>query len=1277
MTPDVPVQRNFRATRLPQSLAIHLDRAWHIVATAVDAARARLRVDDGVPSIEFGDAYEPLTVDGFVSGDHLGKSIESWALPRWMTFHKDDFLIRHALLQDGDDQYYWVNTVSHLVCDGRSFDLMYAEMVRVMRCLANGELAAAHPFPSLADNMAAERAWDDAHEDDVAERTVLQRIEGLKSQFQVFGVRVPPGDNTKVRGFETFSRELTQNLIKLAASPGWLFRTVDVTLANILTAVIAVWVYKHGGTRSFVIGIPHHGRSSTEMDLIGFKSRMLPFCIDIDPDARFADLVQSVHHEGKARMKASGISIANPSYSPNYHVATNYMFLVNRVEPPPESLFRVEIPEPTGDPETVYAMWTPSSDDPERLRVGIGLKTPLLSFTEMDRIRSAFRTTLELLTRHPELTVRDMNFIDPASAEFFRRMETPRIEDVGVTWMSRWLDGMSRYADETALVYGNDILTHAQLHQQASRWLTCLQTHGVKIGESIVVWSASSNSVAAAYLAIVSLGAVYVPLHAATSIDQVVQTCAGLGARLVLCTPGQEPGLPAEGLNFQPLDAELVSGFTAGALCDPNADASAHIFHTSGSTGVAKPIHVSHRSLAASIQSWIENTDLQPRERIFHFYATTFDPWLTGLLPAIWLGGSCVVHDSTLPPPANQLLDLLQRHRISTLCTPTAYFHALCDLQLPGHVKRWIVGGEALAADKAQRFLSTNAQARRDDPSFTDDTRLINAYGPTETTIWVSTLTVAGLHTTAIPIGRPFATSGFRVADETGCATPFGVPGELWITGPQVGIGYWGQPELTHRQFVEHEGRRWYKTGDMVRWRKDGDLDFLGRLDRQVQVRGYRVEPGEIEQALRALPAIGDAIVVPRPLDTTTALCAYIVFRDSSFKFQPDVLRSQLLRTLPEYKVPKWLIAVSAFPQNANGKIDVSRLPMPNPKVDSGYTDQLPSLTLWDLKLAFESVLSVANVGIDDDFFALGGDSLHLVQLLATIEQRFRQRIEATQVILHPTIGGLAPLLDTHVTGESNLVAMLRAGTRAPLFCIPGAGGIGVEFYPLSRRLPPDQPVLVLRSSGTDGQKLPPRTLSELLEEHVQQIITHRGEHVVHLAGYSLGGNLAYETAQHLKALGLPVGELFIVDSLAATSAGRALLWQPERTWRQRIKRWFRRDSGSLEKAALAKKFKQAITTRERMDPTDLGRYNFIVQASMFKDINARPGQFSATYFLASEGEHQPHARIWASLIPDLDVVEISGEHQGANALVRDPHAEKIAVVVAEKLQKHQNNGVS
>ena len=188
-------------------------------------------------------------------------------------------------------------------------------------------------------------------------------------------------------------------------------------------------------------------------------------------------------------------------------------------------------------------------------------------------------------------------------------------------------------------------------------------------------------------------------------------------------------------------------------------------------------------------------------------------------------------------------------------------------------------------------------------------------------------------HAERVPLGRPLPTCSFRICDAWGNYTPFGVPGELWIGGPQVANGYFNQPDLTQDRFVElsiegHEnpGTRWYKTGDLVRWRKDGNLDFLGRIDRQVQIRGHRIEPAEIEIALRKLDGVKDALVVPVSMNTTTTLCAWLIPLVSNTTLDPVRLRADLLRSLPEYKVPKWLLTLDEFPRSPNGKIDPARL---------------------------------------------------------------------------------------------------------------------------------------------------------------------------------------------------------------------------------------------------------------------------------------------------------------------------------------------------------------
>jgi len=1268
---DAPVERILRVVELPEKLAVHLERAWQLVTEEVDAARARLVCQDTVPRIEFGRTGRCVDHAEIDAAESPSVAILAWAKPDWLRFTENDLLMKQALLTVNGNRKCWLITASHLVCDGRAMDLLYAETLRIMEDLAAGRAVQMRAFPSLEINMAVERHRDLTIEVQSADMEIARRVAELKSGFQLFGRSVSPENQSEVRGYLTLSKALTNQLIETAKSATYFHRSTDVTLSNMLTALTAAWVHRHSGQREFIIGIPFHGRASYEQSLVGFKSEILPFSLSVDPQAPFPELVKAVNREAATRLKYRGSTFANPRYAPNFHVRSNYMFVIDSPAEQRTPLPRIEMPPSTNHAESVAFTWSSSTEDKGQLRLGVSLNEAFLQHTDMNRILEGLHSGLETLVADPMLRVSDLLFFDRESAQAFGQLPTRAHDDLSIRWVSRWTEALGKTGSLLAVAHGHETLTHRELHTTAARWLTCLQAHGVKPGDPVLVWSTSSNALSAAWLAIVSSGGSYVPIHINTSAAGVVETAQRLGASLVLCAPGKESELTDSELKVLALSEDTLRMHQPGQLKDPRPDGISHIFHTSGSTGVPKAIAVSHGALAAFTKNWIEANALQPGEKILHFYSTTFDPWLSGLLPAILLGGSCIVSQHGQPPTGEELPKLLAEYGITTLCTPTAYFHALCDLPLPRHVQRWIVGGEALAADKARRFLRSQA------PSQT--TRLINAYGPTETTVWTSILEVRPEHQSGVPIGRSFPGSGYRVCDSQGNLQPFGVPGELWISGPQVAVGYVGQPELTARQFVEIDDQRWYKTGDIVRWRRDGDLDFLGRKDRQVQIRGYRVEPGEIEVTLRALRVVEDAVVVPIQLKTTTALCAYVVAKevvakDKSEPLDALKLRAELLRSLPEYKVPKWILMVDSFPKNGNGKIDLVRLPAPNSDREETTLDRLPSLTLWDLRLVFEEVLGLPRIKLDDDFFDLGGDSLLLVELLSVIEKRFGKTLEPMQVMQHPTIGGLAPLLEDQRLNKASLVVEMKTGNRAPLYCIPGAGGIGVEFYPLSRRLPDGQPVVVLRSSGTDGHSHPPRSVDELLEEHIAHLLAYRAahgdSHPVHLAGYSLGGIFAYEVAQRLKSRDIPVGQLFIIDAHIAVTEGRGLfklgvLGSSKRT-RNRIADKNKAD----DRSTLAAQLDEAIRAGRIMEASALGRYNLMVQAGFFDDIHSARGTFNATYFLASNGPRLKHSQLWRKLVTGLTVENIRGDHDGDNAIVREPNVAALASIIASKLRE-------
>lgn len=1264
-TPELPIERFLRVILIAPSLAIHLDAVWAWFSQAADAARARLVVDNGIPRLVFESTAEPVMHAQLDEGDDPATAAVEWVeRTGWAMFRPGDRLHRHALLTMTDGRLLWATTANHLASDGRSGNLQYRHMADGLLAMARGEPLPTLQLLSFADNMAEERARELNSHGEAAQSTWSEWLTKHQVPFSLFGIHETSASITRPVGQATLSTELVTQLAAVCQLPDYFHRSVDITMANLFTALMAVWVWRHGGHQTQVIAVPFHGRTAAELNMIGFKSEILPLRIDLDPEQSFAALLQSVHAEARNSLTRRGQSIGNPLHAPNYGVVVSFNYQAAPTAGTPSDLERLHVEKHSGSPEFLNLSLTNSDTARGGMDVVMRFRPEITEQTEAVWLASGLHEAIRTLVQNPGVAIRDLCFPDAVSASRIEALATVDCPQVDHRWISRWQSRLADIGGRDALTHDASVLTHHQLADAAGRWLAFLGQQGLAKGDRVVMWMPTSNAMSAAWLGLMAAGGVHVPVHHDTPPDRVRELVENIGARFVMFAPELDVSRLIDVARCIRLDAPEVEALTSQPLGDPDPDALAHIFHTSGSTGIAKPIMVSHRALAASIHGWIKANRMQDGERIFHFYATTFDPWLTGIIPALWLGGTCITREQTRPPAADELLAILEEHRVSTLCTPTAYFHALCDLQIGPSVRRWVVGGEALAADKAMRFLRAQ--------DTTNPTRLVNAYGPTETTIWACIVEADARHQTSVPIGRPLPTCGFRVADASGHPVPFGVPGELWITGPQVAEGYSGQPELTARQFVMRDSQCWYRTGDVVRLRKDGDLDYLGRSDRQVQIRGYRVEPGEIEIALRAVDGVKDALVVPVTTASTTALGAYIIHDHSDTDVDAQALRIELLRSLPEYKVPRWFIGMTEFPSNHNGKVDMSALPKLTTPDTGPPPDRLPTLTLWDLRLAFEEVLQLPRVGIDEDFFSLGGDSLLLVELIASIERRFGRTLEPIDVVRHPTVGGLAPLMETGRAKPGNLVVALQTGSLAPLFCIPGAGGIGVEFYALSRRLPSHQPVIVLRSSGTDGHSKPPASIELLLAEHERNILDWRAQQSetrpVQLMGYSLGGIFAYEVARRLQARGIPVAGLYLIDAHVATEAGWALFKRNAPSLRQRVKSLLKRSPNDVEQVALERELERAIGEDRIMEASRLGRLNLLCQAKLARDIHSVAADLPATYFLASRGPRREHAELWKQLIGQMEIEVIEGDHDGDLSIVREPNVARLSQALQQRL---------
>jgi thioesterase domain-containing protein len=417
-------------------------------------------------------------------------------------------------------------------------------------------------------------------------------------------------------------------------------------------------------------------------------------------------------------------------------------------------------------------------------------------------------------------------------------------------------------------------------------------------------------------------------------------------------------------------------------------------------------------------------------------------------------------------------------------------------------------------------------------------------YGPTETTIWSAVKKVES--GSPITIGRPIANTQFHVVDAHLQALPVGIPGELVIGGTGLARGYWQRPELTAEKFVHNPfsvdpESRLYRTGDRVRYLADGALEFLGRMDQQVKIRGFRIELGEIECSLRAHPAVRDAAVVVGD-DATVGkqLIAYVVWSDGPRATTAD-LRDHLKGKLPAYMVPAVWVELAALPLTPNGKLDRKALPAPSQgtaaraTVESKSSFGLPRDMLEvQLTQLWERVLGVRPIGRNDDFFDLGGHSFLAVRLFAGIEKLTGKRLPLATIFHASTIAALGEILrrEGWTPNWSSLVPIQPGGTQAPLFLVHGAEGNVLLYRQLAQYLGPDQPVYGFQSQGLSGEQSAFLTcIEEMAARYVEELVALRPDGPYHLGGYCLGGVLAYEMAQQLRAMGREVGLVLLLET--------------------------------------------------------------------------------------------------------------------------------------------------
>jgi amino acid adenylation domain-containing protein len=686
-----------------------------------------------------------------------------------------------------------------------------------------------------------------------------------------------------------------------------------------------------------------------------------------------------------------------------------------------------------------------------------------------------------------------------------------------------------------ALVEGERRLTYAGLDARAATLARRLTAAGVAHGSVVATYAERSIELIVGYLAVLRAGGAYLPLDPGHPRERLVAMLEDAGVH-VLLTTRRHQRLALSGVTTLALLDEPVGPVGAAPAARVQPDDRAYVMFTSGSTGRPKGVAVPHRAIVRLVFGQ-RYARFGPAERVLHLARPVFDASTFEIWGALLHGGACVIHPPGVPTPAT-LRAIIGRSGATTALFTTSLFNTIVDEDpeaLRGLTQIGI-GGEPLSPQHAARAAAA-----------LPGVELFNGYGPTETTTFAACHPMprpidAGAG--SVPIGRPIAGAEAYVLDAHGTPVPAGVPGELYIGGTGLAHGYINRPDLTAERFVPHPfradpGARLYRTGDVVRWRADGLLEFIGRRDGQVKIRGVRVELGEVEAALRADPRVRDAAVVA--VETAAGerrLVAYVV--PAGPPPRATALRAALLDRLPAAFVPAAFVALDALPLTPNGKLDRNALPAPAASRPSPTAPARGPLKR-QLAAVWAELLGVEEVGAHDDFFDLGGHSLLAVRMLQRVQQLYGIALPLAVLYGDPTIDGVAAALLRHdAEAPPAPIVKLRDGDdRAPLFFFHGdLNGGGFYCRKLARHLRPGRTVWVVHPLGVDHARVP-LSIEAMARQHVRDLTALAPDGPLVLGGYCNGGLVAWEAARLLAAEGRVVERVILIAADADTRFSR------------------------------------------------------------------------------------------------------------------------------------------
>lgn len=1073
-------------------------------------------------------------------------------------------LVCHQLLRVGDERWYWYQRYHHLLVDGFSFPAITRQIAAIYRAWQRGEATPESPFTSFAEvvdeyqRYAGSEAWQRDKAFWQAQRQALPAPASLSA--------APLGGRAAGSDIWRMKLEMNADAFRRLAS-----HVPQCQPADLALALTTLWLGRLCNRMDYAAGFIFMRRmGSAALTSTGPVLNVLPLAVHIDAQETLADLAMRLaaqlkkmrrhqRYDAEQIVRDSGKAAGDePLFGPVLNVKVfDYQLDIDGVEAVTHTLA-------TGPVNDLELALFP--DETGGLSLEILANKARYDEAELRRHMARLTALLAQFAADPTLRCGDAEMLSADELARLAAVNDTAMPLPATTLSALVADQARKTPDAPALADANWQFSYREMRQQVVALAQLLRQRGVKPGDSVAVALPRSVFLTLALHGIVEAGAAWLPLDTGYPDDRLRMMLEDARPSLLIASADQLarfsdiPGL--ESLCYQqPLavvdDAPL-------ALSKP--DHTAYIIFTSGSTGRPKGVMVGQTAIVNRLLWMQDRYPLSAQDVVAQKTPCSFDVSVWEFWWPFIAGAQLVMAEPEAHRDPQAMQQFFARYGVTTthfVPSMLAAFVASLDADSVAAcrtLRRVFCSGEALPTELCREWERLTGAP------------LHNLYGPTEAAVDVSWYPACGPELAAVtgssvPIGWPVWNTGLRILDAAMRPVPPGVAGDLYLTGIQLAQGYLGRPDLTASRFIADPfapGERMYRTGDVARWLANGAVEYLGRSDDQLKIRGQRIELGEIDRAMSALPDVAQAVSHACVFNQAAAtggdarqLVGYLV-SDSGLPLDTAALKARLAEQLPPHMVPVVLMQLAELPLSANGKLDRKALPLPTLGGERSGRPPEPGMETL-VAAAFSQLLGCEVNDIDADFFALGGHSLLAMRLAAQLSRQLARQVTPGQVMVASTVGKLSALLAADLSDEQaqrlglDTLLPLRESEGPTLFCFHPASGFAWQFSVLARYLSPRWSITGIQSPRPQGPMASAASLDEVCEHHLQTLLAQQPHGPYYLFGYSLGGTLAQGIAARLRQRGEAVAFLGLLDT-----------WPPE------TQNWAEKEANGLDPAVLA-----------------------------------------------------------------------------------------------------------